>query len=211
MLGPVGHSAAPPDGPAGPGRQGRSALPVPHVALWSQTMSGNDPRSAPHHTERTVGATTVVELRGEIDIFTAPPLAARLETLTADQHPDLVLDLRSMAFIDRTGLGVLCRARNRVEARDGRLRLVTDSVRSGGSFTSSASQEPSSCTPPCVRPWPVRHRPSPHLPSRVDNSDYVEVIDVGHRAMEAAWPARRRRRCRARHTNRNCCACRRSW
>ncbi|MFC9916008.1 STAS domain-containing protein [Streptomyces sp. NPDC059862] len=92
-------------------------------------MSGNDPRSAPHHTERTVGATTVVELRGEIDIFTAPSLAARLEALTAGQHPDLLLDLRSMAFIDCTGLGVLCRARNRVGARDGRLRLVTDSVR----------------------------------------------------------------------------------
>ncbi|MFF9807994.1 STAS domain-containing protein [Streptomyces coeruleorubidus] len=89
----------------------------------------DDPRSAPHHTERTVGETTVVELRGEIDIFTAPSLAARLEALTADQHPDLVLDLRSMAFIDCTGLGVLCRARNRAEARHGRLRLVTDSLR----------------------------------------------------------------------------------
>ncbi|UUU19030.1 STAS domain-containing protein [Streptomyces sp. DSM 40750] len=91
-------------------------------------MSENDPRSAPHHTERTVGETTVVELRGEIDIFTAPSLAARLDALTADQHPDLVLDLRVTAFIDCTGLGILCRARNRAEARHGRLRLVTDSA-----------------------------------------------------------------------------------
>ncbi|GKQ37480.1 anti-sigma factor antagonist [Streptomyces sp. A012304] len=67
-----------------------------------------------------------MELRGEIDIFTAPHIAAQLEALTAGPHPDLVLDLRSMAFIDCTGLGVLCRARNRAVARHGRLRLVTD-------------------------------------------------------------------------------------
>lgn len=91
-------------------------------------MSGTDPRSTPHHREHTVGDTTVVELRGEIDIFTAPPLAAHLDALTADPHPDLVLDLRSTAFIDCAGLGVLCRARNRTEARYGRLRLVTDSI-----------------------------------------------------------------------------------
>lgn len=92
-------------------------------------MSENNFSSAPHHTEHTVGETTVVELRGEIDIFTAPSLAARLDALTADPHPDLVLDLRATAFIDCTGLGVLCRARNRAEAAHGRLRLVTDSVR----------------------------------------------------------------------------------
>ncbi|MFE9023971.1 STAS domain-containing protein [Streptomyces sp. NPDC007808] len=91
-------------------------------------MSGIDPRSTPHLREHTVGETIVVELRGEIDIFTAPLLAARLDALTADPHPDLVLDLRFTAFIDCTGLGVLCRARNRSEARYGRLRLVTDSV-----------------------------------------------------------------------------------
>jgi anti-anti-sigma factor len=68
-----------------------------------------------------------VELRGEIDILTAPPLAARLDALTAGPHPDLVLDLRPMAFIDCAGLGVLCRTRNRALARHGRLRLVTDS------------------------------------------------------------------------------------
>lgn len=65
-------------------------------------MSENDPRSAPHHAEHTVGEATVVELRGEIDIFTAPSLAARLEAFTADPHPDLVLDLPATAFIDRT-------------------------------------------------------------------------------------------------------------
>ncbi|MGW2745511.1 STAS domain-containing protein [Streptomyces sp. NPDC001450] len=84
-------------------------------------------RSAPQHTERVLGAVTVVELRGEIDILTASPLGARLDDLTAAVLPDLVVDLRAVSFIDCAGLGVLCRARNRVVERHGRLRLVTDS------------------------------------------------------------------------------------
>ena len=46
------------------------------------------------HTERRVGATTVVELRGELDLLAAAPLSARLDELTTGPHPDLVLDLR---------------------------------------------------------------------------------------------------------------------
>ncbi|MFJ4948357.1 STAS domain-containing protein [Streptomyces sp. NPDC088760] len=72
---------------------------------------------------------TVLPLHGAIDLLTAPALSARLDGLTAHPCPDLVLDLRPTEFIDCTGLGVLCRARNRVLARRGRLRLVTDSAR----------------------------------------------------------------------------------
>lgn len=52
---------------------------------------------------------------------------ARLDNLTAAVHPDLVVDLRAVSFIDCAGLRLLCRARNRVLERHGRLRLVTDS------------------------------------------------------------------------------------
>nr|WP_189591896.1 STAS domain-containing protein [Streptomyces massasporeus] len=75
-----------------------------------------------------VGAAQVVTLRGELDLLAAPALRARLDMLTAGPCPDLVLDLRPVSFIDCTGLGVLCRVRNRVSARQGRLRLVTDST-----------------------------------------------------------------------------------
>ncbi|GAA2473996.1 STAS domain-containing protein [Streptomyces longisporus] len=84
---------------------------------------------APCHTERVIGGTTVVEMRGEIDMLTATPLSARLDTLTAGPRPHLVLDLRPVTFIDGSGLRLLCRARNRVLARQGRLRLVVDSGR----------------------------------------------------------------------------------
>lgn len=76
-------------------------------------------------SERVIAGTTVVALRGEIDLLSAQPLSARLDMLTAGPRPDLVLDLRSVSFIDCAGLGVLCRARNRTTARGGRLRFVT--------------------------------------------------------------------------------------
>ncbi|MGW3111699.1 STAS domain-containing protein [Streptomyces sp. NPDC001091] len=77
---------------------------------------------AENHTEPTV-----VALRGDIDLLSAPAVIATLDALTSDAHPDLVLDLRPVSFIDCTGLGILCRARNRAEARRGRLRLRSES------------------------------------------------------------------------------------
>ncbi|MEU5438714.1 STAS domain-containing protein [Streptomyces sp. NPDC020719] len=92
-------------------------------------MADNHTRSTPYRAQRVVGTATVVTLQGEIDILTAPPLAAHLDALTAGPRPDLVLDLRPLSFIDCAGLGVLCRAHNRAQARHGRLRLVADSAR----------------------------------------------------------------------------------
>ncbi|MGW1054630.1 STAS domain-containing protein [Streptomyces sp. NPDC002521] len=99
-------------------------------------MSESDPdRVAADHTRQDVvvahhvaGGTTVVSLHGEIDTLTAPTLSERLDALTAGPRPDLVLDLRTVTFIDCAGLGVLCRTRNRTLARRGRLRLVTEST-----------------------------------------------------------------------------------
>ncbi|WP_373296936.1 STAS domain-containing protein [Streptomyces brasiliensis] len=77
---------------------------------------------------RTAAGATLVTLHGEIDLLTARQLSARLDELTSGSRPDLVIDLRPVDFIDCAGLGVLCRARNRVMHRDGRLRLVSDSA-----------------------------------------------------------------------------------
>lgn len=90
-------------------------------------MSENHTWPATSRAERTVDGTTIMALHGEIDLVTAIPLAARLDALTSASCPDLVLDLRAVSFIDCAGLGVLCRTRNRIRARHGRLRLVTGS------------------------------------------------------------------------------------
>ncbi|MBC9719080.1 anti-sigma factor antagonist [Streptomyces sp. TRM66268-LWL] len=77
-------------------------------------------------SEHTVCDTTVVEVRGALDILTIPSLNALVDRLTAaTDRPDLVLDLRAVSFIDCSGLGALCRARTRVNSRQGRLLLVS--------------------------------------------------------------------------------------
>lgn len=91
-------------------------------------MADTDPTPPPPPPAvRVVAGRTVVVLRGEIDLLTVPSLSARLDDLTAGPRPDLIVDLRDVSFIDCSGLGMLCRARNRVRTREGRLRLITDS------------------------------------------------------------------------------------
>lgn len=71
-----------------------------------------------------VGPITVMELRGELDIFAAWTLSDRLDDLTGTGRADLVLDLCAVTFIDCAGLSLLCRARHRTQALGGRLRLT---------------------------------------------------------------------------------------
>ncbi|MGA4843926.1 STAS domain-containing protein [Streptomyces sp. G45] len=96
------------------------------------SRSGPAPRRRADSAARPTGTAdgaTVVALRGDIDLGTAAALTARLDAVTAGAEPDVILDLRAMTFIDCSGLGLLCRVRNRVVERHGRLRLVTDSPR----------------------------------------------------------------------------------
>lgn len=78
---------------------------------------------------REVGAQTVVEVAGEIDVATADALRERLSTLVDGQRVDLVVDLRQVTFMDSTGLGLLVGTLKRVRTAGGRLQLVIDSER----------------------------------------------------------------------------------
>ena len=51
------------------------------------------------------GATVTIEIRGELDLATAPELVAELERLQGlDGVERYVIDLRKLAFLDSTGL-----------------------------------------------------------------------------------------------------------
>jgi anti-sigma B factor antagonist len=78
---------------------------------------------------RTVDGTTVVDVTGEIDVYTAPALREKLTALVDDGHVDLVVDLTEVRFMDSTGLGLLVGVLKRVRGLDGRLQLVIDSER----------------------------------------------------------------------------------
>jgi anti-sigma B factor antagonist len=73
---------------------------------------------------RTQGDRTIVEVAGEIDVYTAPKLRERLVDLVTAGNYHLIVDMEGVEFLDSTGLGVLVGGLKRVRAHDGSLRLV---------------------------------------------------------------------------------------
>jgi anti-sigma B factor antagonist len=66
----------------------------------------------------------VVDVEGEIDIYTAPRLRELITDLVSKNTCHLVVNMDKVKFLDSTGLGVLVGGLNRVRAHDGSLDLV---------------------------------------------------------------------------------------
>jgi anti-sigma B factor antagonist len=75
-------------------------------------------------TARTAADYTVVEIRGEIDVYTAPRVRENLLALIATGIRRLLIDLSRVEFLDSTGLGVLVGANRRLQSNGGSLRLI---------------------------------------------------------------------------------------
>ena len=75
-------------------------------------------------TSRQSGDRTVIEVKGEIDVYTAPVLREEISTLVDADHTTIVVDLTQVSFMDSTGLGVLVGALKKVRTLGGDLALV---------------------------------------------------------------------------------------
>ncbi|RSO09242.1 anti-sigma factor antagonist [Streptomyces sp. WAC 06783] len=75
-----------------------------------------------------MGPATVVELRGEIDVLTAPLVRRHLQHL-AEPGGVLLVDLRPVTFFDCSGLEVLLDAHLQAVLGRGRLEVVCDNAR----------------------------------------------------------------------------------
>jgi anti-sigma B factor antagonist len=75
------------------------------------------------------GSASVVSLRGEIDVYTAPRLRQTLIDLVEGGATDIVVDMEHVDFLDSTGLGVLVGGLKRVKDRDGEMKLVANQER----------------------------------------------------------------------------------
>jgi anti-sigma B factor antagonist len=73
---------------------------------------------------RRVDSHAVVDVKGEIDVYTAPKLRESLIELVSEGSYNVVVNLEDVDFLDSTGLGVLVGALKRVKAHDGTLSLV---------------------------------------------------------------------------------------
>ena len=70
------------------------------------------------------GDTHVIELGGEVDLYTAPEFKERLVQVIEDGKKHLVVDLSKATFIDSTTLGVLVGGVKRLRSNEGQLSLV---------------------------------------------------------------------------------------
>lgn len=74
-----------------------------------------------HHNQDGV---EIVDVEGEIDVYTAPRLRELLIDLVNNGSYQLVVNMEKVEFLDSTGLGVLVGGLKRVRAHDGSLDLV---------------------------------------------------------------------------------------
>ena len=70
------------------------------------------------------GDYTVLAVRGEVDVYTAPRLRERLIELVSQGSHQVVVDLEGVDFLDSTGLGVLVGGLKRLRSHDGDMILV---------------------------------------------------------------------------------------
>ena len=74
--------------------------------------------------EQPFPGATILAVRGEADLHSAPRLRDALATAIEDGSDELVLDLSETTFVDSMTLGVLLGAMKRLRARGGHLHLV---------------------------------------------------------------------------------------
>ena len=72
---------------------------------------------------------TIIEVGGEIDVYTAPKLRDKITELVADGVYSIVIDMEAVEFLDSTGLGVLVGGLKKVRAHDGSMRLICNQER----------------------------------------------------------------------------------
>lgn len=66
----------------------------------------------------------ILDVNGEVDVFTAPKLREQLVDLVEQGQHNIVVSLEGVEFLDSTGLGVLVAGLKRVKVHDGTLAVV---------------------------------------------------------------------------------------
>ena len=73
---------------------------------------------------RMSGDWAVVDVEGEVDVFTAPKLREQIIGLLTAGNDRIVVNLEKVDFMDSTGLGVLVGGLKRVKEKDGSLAIA---------------------------------------------------------------------------------------
>jgi len=71
----------------------------------------------------------IIELEGEVDVYTAPQLKQKMISLLDAGAQQMIVDLSKVEYLDSTALGVLIGGLKRMRERDGNLSLICPSPR----------------------------------------------------------------------------------
>ncbi len=91
----------------------------------TDSVDNSSPTEALTTSTRAHGATTVVSVRGSVDLATAPILQAAVDAALADGPAQLVVDLSAVDFLASAGMAILVEAHRRL-AGTGRLAVVAE-------------------------------------------------------------------------------------
>lgn len=92
---------------------------------WRRPLSGEtalDLQIKP--TVRETDGICVLELSGEVDVYTSPMVKDKLQALIESDRYRIVVNLKDVRYIDSTGLGILIGALKRVREHNGSVNLV---------------------------------------------------------------------------------------
>ncbi len=73
---------------------------------------------------RDAAGWAVIDVEGEVDVYTAPKLRERIISLLDEQRTRIIVNLQGVTFMDSTGLGVLVGGLKRVKERGGELAIA---------------------------------------------------------------------------------------
>ena len=76
-----------------------------------------------------IGDCAVIQVTGEVDVYTAPMLREQIRELAAKGAVHLIADLDRVDFLDSTGLGALIGGLKRLREAGGSLALVISTPR----------------------------------------------------------------------------------
>ena len=76
-----------------------------------------------------IGDCAVLQVTGEVDVYTAPMLREQMRELAAKGAVHLIADLSRVDFLDSTGLGALVGGLKRLREAGGSLALVVSAPR----------------------------------------------------------------------------------
>ncbi len=71
----------------------------------------------------------IIQLEGEVDVYTAPQLKQQMVSMLEGGTRELVVDLAKVEYLDSTALGVLIGGLKRMRERDGNMALICPSPR----------------------------------------------------------------------------------